>query len=299
MSFPESKYSFYFEKAYFKKVLSFTGWTLYGRLSDMAKTHAITLLLNQMFNPAVVAARAIATNVSTQVQAFSGNFTSSMNPAIIKLYSAGEMDELYRLIYRGAKISFFLMWVMALPLIVEMPLVLKLWLKNPPPDAAIFARLVLVDALIFAISNPVATAARGPGKIKKYELVLGTFQIMIFFISLVVVYLGYPAYSVYVVAIVTSLIMLFIRLYLVRELIQLNVANFFRLAVVPSIGVVAISSLVTYLVSLITNDSIISAGFLTFTSVVVSCVAMFFIGLSKGEQKKISDFLRRKLTRNK
>ena len=74
--------NFYFDKAYFKTLLSFTGWSLYGQLSNMAKMQTITLLLNQTFNPAVVAAKAIATNVSGQVNVFQ---EVSMLPYILRL----------------------------------------------------------------------------------------------------------------------------------------------------------------------------------------------------------------------
>lgn len=296
-NFPESKYEFYFDKAYFKTLLSFTGWSLYGQLSNMAKMQAITLLLNQTFNPAVVAARAIATNVSGQVNVFSGGFNASLYPPIIKSYSAGKMNEMHLLLYRGSKMSFFLMWILALPLVLEMPIILKLWLKNPPVEAALFSRLAIVESLILSISLPITAAARAPGKMKKYELILGTFQILIFFVSWWVLSLGFPAYSVYIVAIFTGVIMFFIRLILVKELIGLSIWQFTKKALIPSVLVMILSSTLSFLLYVNLPETIMNAFFVIIVAIVVSGICMYFVGLDREERIKLSTFVSQKISK--
>ena len=49
-----------------KDVVGFTGWTLFGQLTTVARSAALTILLNQYFTPVVVAPRAIAMNIATQ-----------------------------------------------------------------------------------------------------------------------------------------------------------------------------------------------------------------------------------------
>ena len=57
-------------------------------------------------------------------------------------------EETMRLVFRGCKGTFFLMYLFALPLMIEMPYVLQLWLKEPPELSVLFTRLALLDALI-------------------------------------------------------------------------------------------------------------------------------------------------------
>ncbi|MDP0947705.1 hypothetical protein Q6282_30170, partial [Klebsiella pneumoniae] len=73
-----------------REIIDFTGWTIFGAISTVARTHAITLLLNQSFSPAVVAARALAVQIASQVNIFSGNFNTSLYPPIIKSYAADQ-----------------------------------------------------------------------------------------------------------------------------------------------------------------------------------------------------------------
>nr|MBO8919100.1 hypothetical protein [Proteus mirabilis] len=88
---------------------------------------------------------------------------------------------------------FFLMWVFALPMLLEMKTILTLWLKTPPQEAILFTQLAIVESLILAISMPLTTAARAPGKMALYEITLGSIQIAIFFVSWWVLSLGYSA----------------------------------------------------------------------------------------------------------
>lgn len=290
-NFKESKYVFYFDKAYFKTLLGFTGWSLYGQLSNMAKIQAITLLLNQMFNPTIVAARAIATTISMQVNSFSGGFNSTLYPPIIKQYSSGKLEEMYKLIYRGSKFSFFLMWVLALPVLLEMPLILDLWLKNPPEHTVLFSRLAIIEVLIMSISMPITAAARAPGKMKKYELILGTMQIGIFLLSWTVLHFGYPAYSVYIVAIITSIFMFLVRLWLVKQLVGLNISKFHREVTVPAIFVLVLSALPSYYFYSQWDNTILSAILVVCFSLFVSSITIYGIGLRKGERKIIHEFV--------
>ena len=87
---------------------------------------------------------------------------------------------MFELIFNGSKLTFSLMWIFGLPLFVEMEAILGLWLKEVPENAILFTRLGLIESLIVSISLPLTTAARAPGKMKKYELILGSIQILIF-----------------------------------------------------------------------------------------------------------------------
>ena len=193
--------------------------------------------------------------------------------------------------------SFFLMWILALPLVLEMPIILKLWLKNPPVEAALFSRLAIVESLILSISLPITAAARAPGKMKKYELILGTFQILIFFVSWWVLSLGFPAYSVYIVAIFTGVIMFFIRLILVKELIGLSIWQFTKKALIPSVLVMILSSTLSFLLYVNLPETIMNAFFVIIVAIVVSGICMYFVGLDREERIKLSTFVSQKISK--
>lgn len=274
-----------------REILGFTGWTLFGQLSTVARNQAVTVLLNQSFNPAVVAARAIAVNVATQVNSFSGNFNNSLYPPIIKSWAAGNKQEMYSLVTNGSKLTFFLMWIFTLPLLLEMDAVLHLWLKQPPPDAVLFTQLSLVEALLMSVSLPIAAAARAPGRMRTYELALGSIQVGIFAVSWFVLKQGAPAYSVFVVAIAANLLMFFVRLVIVCNLTGLRVTNFLHQVTPPVLGVVALSSALSFSVSMLLPQGLLFSGLSVLLSLLITAICIYFVGLDRKWREVIRNMI--------
>ncbi len=278
---------FYWDSALLREIVGFTGWTVFGQISTVARTHAVTLLLNQSFSPVVVAARAISVQIASKVNIFSGNFNVSMYPPIIKSYAADERQDMFALISGGSKITFFLLWVFALPMIVEMESILGIWLTTVPLDAVLFTQLALVEALILSVSMPLTAAARAPGKMKGYELILGTIQIGVFLTAWAVIATGAPAYSVFVVAILANILMFGVRLYLVKRLIELPVTAFLRSTAVPVMAIVLVTAVPIFVFNKILPDGLYWSALVIFASFVLSTVAMYYIGLDKEWRSKV------------
>lgn len=269
----------HWDTALVREILGFTGWTLFGQLTTVFRNQAVTVLLNQFFNPATVAARAIATTVASQVMVFAQNFNTSLYPPIIKSYSAEQKKEMLSLVTNGSKLTFFLMWVFALPLLIEMDTILGLWLRTPPEASVMFTRLAIVEALIFAISLPIATAARAPGKMKLYELSLGSIQMLIFLASWMVLKAGHPAESVFIIAIVANLLMFKVRLLFVSKLVGLPIGPYYKQVVIPTILVVGASSLPILLLREWLSTSFLSSLLLVMCSFMLTTLCMYYLGL--------------------
>lgn len=281
----------YWDKELFREILSFTGWTIYGQLSTVFRTHAITILLNQNFNPLVVAARSIALQIAIRVGVFSENFNLSLYPSIIKTYASNQKIEMFKLIVFGSKITFFLLWIFAFPLIIEMQAILDLWLNTYPQDAVLFSQLSLVEVLIFSLSMPIAIAARAPGKMKNYELILGTIQILIFFISLLIIYLGSQAYGVFIVAIIANILMLFIRIFLVEKLTGLPAKSFISQSLLPVCKIISITSIPIITLNFFLPDEYIFSILLIIVSLIISSLAMYYYGLDQEWKNYLKNYI--------
>lgn len=283
---------FYWDKQLLHETLGFTGWTLFGQVTSVIRNQAVTILLNQVFNPVVVAARSVAVSVSNYVNVFANNFNTGLYPPIIKEYASGDMKSMYSLVFNGAKITFFLMWIFALPLFLEMDFVLGLWLKNPPPQAVLFTRLALVEVLITSVSLPITTAARAPGKMRLYESSLGCIQIVIFIVDWILLSLGAAAYTVFIVAIVGNLLMLVVRIIIVNKLIGLPIKYFTMHVILPIVIIVVLS----FFSSLCIIKLLPKTFFVKFLSIVISLslsiFGMYFIGLDKSSRKRIKEILK-------
>lgn len=76
------------------------------------------ILINIFFNVAVNASVGIANQVRNAVYGFITSFQTAFNPPIVKLYAAGEFEELLKLIYRSSRFSYFLLFALSFPIIL-------------------------------------------------------------------------------------------------------------------------------------------------------------------------------------
>lgn len=283
------------DKDIFREVLGFTGWTLFGQITTVGRNQAVTILVNQFFNPVVVVARAIAVNITTQINLFSNNFNTGLYPPLIKSYASGNKEEMFTLLFNGSKITFFLMWVIGLPFYLEMDTILTLWLKEPPPYSILFTRLALVESVIMSISLPIATAARAPGRMKVYELVLGIIQIAIFIASWIILEMGGDAASVFIVSIIANLVMFLVRLVIVRSLIFLPLRPFFIKVLLPIMLVAIISLTFSFLVKCLLPVGFIFSCISGLFSIIIASISIYLVGLDKEMRKKIQEIVKSKI----
>ena len=289
----------YWSKILFKETVEYTTWSLFGAFTSVGRNQAVTILLNQFFNPVVIAARTIAVTVSNQVNVFSSNFNTSLYPPIVKEYAAGRKEEMFSLVFNGSKMTFFLMWVFALPLWLHMDYVLILWLKNPPENAILFTRLALFESLINASALPLMTAARAQGKMKGYELPLGSVQLLIFITDWIFLKADFGAWIVFVVAASGNALMYVLRLLFVRKLVKLPARRFALNVLCPLALIALCSALPSYVLSKILSRNFIQVCISVLISVSCSSVAMYFIGMDINTRKKVLSIMQRKIGLNK
>ena len=291
----ECKFSFFWEKSLFKELVSYTGWNMFGSAVGVFKNQIVNIILNQFFNPVVNAARGIAAQVNSAVNSFAQNFSTAVRPQIIKNYASGEKEKMLQLMFRSCKATFLLMFVFALPLILEMPYVLKLWLKNVPEYAVLFTILALIDALIDTISYPLMAAAQATGKIKLYQSVVGGVLLLNAPIAFVVLTFGAAPYSVFIVSISITFIAFIVRLFILKRLIDFSFWQFIGKVFLPVVFCALISFVIPYFVRNMMNSSFIRLCVTVVVSVI--CVTSFgyFVALSKNEKQWIVEIAKSKL----
>ena len=71
----------------------------------------VNMLINIFFGVAFNATRGIATTVNGAIQGFVSNFTTAFSPQITKSYAAGNYDYCYSIVNKGAKYTWYLMFI--------------------------------------------------------------------------------------------------------------------------------------------------------------------------------------------
>lgn len=282
--FTVTRFSWYWDTDLFKTLFSYTGWNLFGNLAAVATNQGINVLLNIFFGATVNAARAIAFQVNSAVTGFVTSLQMSINPQIVKSYASDNHVYLHQLIMRGSKYTFFLLYALALPILLQTETILTLWLLNPPEYTVLFCQLILVDALITTISGSLMASVQATGNVKLYQVVIGGILLLNLPLSYVALCNNSRAYSVFYISIATSIAALLFRCVLLKKLIRLNVAQFFN-QVIGRVSVVVLCTLLPLsLITLRTGNLVIdfilnSALIVTFT-----VMAIFMLGLEKCER---------------
>jgi O-antigen/teichoic acid export membrane protein len=298
LKYHECNIGFYWNKGLFKEIADYTLFNLLGAVAFVCKTQGVTILLNQFFNPIVVAARSIANSVQNSVIYFSYNFSIALCPQIIKSYAAEEKTRMFSLVFQGMKGTYFLMYLFVLPAILETPQLLLLWLKNPPDYAAGFSRLLLLDALIQSTGYPIGAAIQATGKIRLCSLISSFFCVLNLPLSGLILLTGAPVYSVYIIAVFLTFITFFIQLVITSNLISLSLRCFFESVFLPLAGMTILSAILPVFLYFHLAPGFLRLCIITAVSLFMTCGCMFMIGLNNEEKEKIATMILKKFDRN-
>jgi len=293
--YPDCRFVFCYDKKLYGELLSYVGFDCIASLSIILKIQGTNVALNLFFGPVVNAARGIAAQVQNAVTIFSNNFVAAVRPQIVKSYAAGQRREMMSLVFQSAKGSFFLMFIFTLPLLFETPLVLTLWLKEPPEYTVVFVRLVLLEALIDSVSRPLPTMVHATGNIKVYNVITSAIRILNFPLSLLALFLGAEPYAVMVIAIIMSAAVSIAQFIMLRKLVDFSTENFIRQVIAPLIMVSAISIMPPFVFHAFIQRPIIRFAGTTIVSVLSIMTVMYICGLSGEEKVCIKRFVTKKI----
>lgn len=287
--FPESCYYFVKDKALFKEMLGFSGWNFWGSCAVMGYTQGLNILLNMFFGPTVNAARNIAVQVQAAASLLSSNFQMALNPQIIKTYASNEINQMHLLIFRSAKITYLFLFILSVPILLKTNYILILWLKDFPNYSIVFIRLMLCITIVDAVSNPFMVASAATGEVKRYQTILGAILLLIVPISYLVLMLGFPPYSVFIVHLSISILAFGVRLLLISSMIKMSLKVYTKQVIMPlllftifALFIPGCSMCIFY------KDNFANLIFIIFLNLLSAILLGYVILLNTSERKYIS-----------
>lgn len=217
-----------------KTMLSFSTWSTVGTLAYTMKSQGLNILLNLFFGTVVNAARGVAYQVLNAVNQFIHSFQTAFRPQLTQLYASGDYDATMRLYYSATKLSYYLIYTISLPILLETPFILHIWLGNVVPEyAVVFTRIILLTAFVSAFANPTSAIAYATGRIRTFSIVVSFFNLMIVPAAWLFLKLGYGPTSAMLVSLVITVIVQIIRLIVVANMTVLKVSDYLRYVVLP------------------------------------------------------------------
>lgn len=296
--YQECHFTLRLDKRLLKELGAFTGWHLMGESAWIINNQGVTLLVNFFFGVAMNTARGIATRIFGLVNKFSLNFMTALSPQITKTYAEGDLKAMHTLIFRGTKLSYYLMLILAIPILAETPIILRLWLKIVPDNAVLFARLSVVSALIIVLGTPLVKAQLATGNLKKYQIVISSCTIGVFPLTWIAYKCGLPAEWTYHIFNLVYFIVLFVRIYLVKDLIDLPWKKFLTGVYLRVFVVSIVAAALPFLLCWLQPASVWRFIEVLIVSTISVCATVYAIGLNKEERGFLLGYVKRFLGKN-
>lgn len=189
------------------------------------------------------------------------------------------------LMFRSARFSFYLLFILSLPVLFETDFILTIWLKTVPDNTVVFLRIMICTSLIYSLANPLIIANQATGKIRKYQTVCGTILLMILPISYVCIVIGCPAYSVFIVHFIMETVAQFARMVMLRPLIGIGLIDYLKNIYAKIVVVVLLSVLAPLSVYLSMADSVVRFFIVSTVCLVSVCLVVYTFGLLGNERE--------------
>lgn len=282
----------YFSKPLFKEMTSFAGWSFLGTSSSMLTNYGQGIVLNVFFGTIVNAAQGIANQISGQLGVFAGTMLKALHPMIAKSEGAGNRELMLRASMVGSKVSFYLMMLFYIPVLIELPIILKYWLNEVPKYTVIFCSLLFIRNLIEQLFYTLSLSIAAVGNIKKYQIYFTTLNAIPLLASYLLFKMNYQPYFIYIVFIIYSIIGAGITLHFAKIDCGLSLPLYFNNVIYPCL----ISFIITISTSVIPvffiSEGILRLVVVGFISTITFIIVVWNIGLNLNERDEILKMLK-------
>ena len=294
MNFSEIRFEKGIDRALLKSILVFSGWNAFGTFARTMRSQGVGMVLNLFFGPMVNAAQGVAGQVKSAFQALVANLATAARPQIVQSYSRGETQRTITLMYSVSKLVLFLLFIFAYPILLELPEVLKIWLGDNIPDyTIIFVRLVIVTMFVTDIHMITSAVVHATGKMKTYQLVCSTINVLIIPLVYVALKLGADADVAFWMGLLIEILVQIASLLILKKLIVFSLAQYCKEILCPFFKVVLISFALPIIPYILMPQGIIRFIIVTILSVCVTCLVVYMWGLNKKERELVISFVKR------
>ena len=261
----------YFNKPLFNKMTTFAGWSFLATSTSMLSSYGQGLVINKFFGTLANAAQGVAVQLGAQITGLASVLLKALNPVIAKSEGAGNRDLMLKASIMGSKVTFFLLMFFFIPLLLETPFILSLWLKKVPEFAVVFCQLFIIRSLIEQLFITLVTSISAVGDIKRYKIIASILCVWPLIVSYILFARGFPVYYIYIVFIIYSILDSIIILYFSKKICGLSILYFIKNNVIRGVGSFIIVLISSYIPILFMNE-----GFYRFYFIISINIATYF-----------------------
>ncbi len=282
-----------YEKTTFREmrhVTGFVGWTLLDVLGSVVNRQGYAIMLNRFFGPITNATFALSTQLSGHMYSVSASAVGTMKPQIMKSFGAGDHDRMFRLSMTAGKIGFALMSVVCVPLLVMMPFILTLWLKDYPEGTVLFSRLMILACMAEQLTRGLVFANQAVGNIKWFSIIVSLVRGLALPVSWLFLLLGYPDYVAIIIFLICETLGSFSRVIVLSKISKFNRHVFYKQVILKILPPV----LAAFFICILLNHYIsgwIGLVLSVLVTTIVYCLLVYYFGLTQEEKNSMHGVL--------
>lgn len=280
-----------YNKSIYREMLGFSGWIGLGAVVTVGKAQGAALLVNAFFTSAMNAALGVANTINQFILTFANNVTQPIAPQITKTYSSGDTERCIKLLVLSTKFSFLSMLLVASPFFSDIDWIMKLWLGHVPPYASLFAKLLIIDALIRSFNSGIGNVIYANGDIVFYQLATSLLQLVSILVAFFALKAGAEPYYIFVIYAVFGFFVVIATQWALHKALNFDNWILIKGSYLPSLLVLAL-----YIPCLFIEASVHPIIHMSVVFVYLLIVVLF-VGLNKSERAFLSGILNRVKTK--
>lgn len=294
--FMEVRVKAIFDREQFKSIASISGWQLIAPAVYIGNDQGTNILMNNSFGPATIAAKGVALQVQGTITLFVANFQTAINPQIIKSYAGSNLKRVQMLFNLNNRFSFFLLFLLSVPIFINAPYILRLWLVKVPTYTIDFLRLICIQQWIGTLIGSFNTTALATGKMKKLQifefLTKGPVLPICFYL---VKYTVLSPISVFMIFIAAELSSLIAKFFIVLPQIHYAKISYLKNVIFRILPVAVLAPILPYYIYTMFNEGLMQLVVSSIVSLIVTFLFIWYIGIYKNERDFIFSMMKSKM----
>ena len=296
--FAEIKYQNCFHKHLFKKMLAFSGWNVFGAFAYTMQGQGLNMLMNAFFGPIVNAARGVAYQVQAALSGFTENIAVAFKPQLVECYAKGDFERTKYLMYSMSKLGYVMVFVLSLPVSLEIEYILKIWLGGGvPQNTAIFTILILFNMVLCSLNLPISQTVQAVGNIRNYQTFRSAIVMSVLPISWIALSNGLPAYWVFIILILVNIINQLASMFLLKRVFSYSYKEYTSKVIIPCILFSIVVPIVPFVVHFLFMESFVRLLIVGLLSVLVSIVFLYWVIMTRNEKVFVKNIVNKVLNK--
>lgn len=297
--FPECRIcpSYMWDRTRLKQIGWFSGWQILGAFCGILRGQGISIVINKLFGATMNAAQAIGTSVQGHCNSLAAAMQGAFVPVITQACGAGDFKKMNKFVIRTGKFNVILSTIFVIPLTLELPEIMVLWLKNPPDYSIGLCYFSIIFYLVDCCTAGHMVAINASGKIAIYQIVINAVSVLTVPVAIIVGILWHNVYAVMSVVVIVAALVSLVRLFFARILTQTSARAWLIDVFVPLTIAIIVCAGIGSLPRLIMDESFLRVCMTTVAFETVFLPLTWFVLLSNEERQFVVEKLGPRLRR--